>query len=158
MLNPKEYLPMPDQTPTDAVLELRVALTSAAFERLLAMYTIGLGLEPSELWTNNGDRAALLAMGRATIEIFDEAHAALVDELEVGARVSGPIRLALEVPDVDAALARVLAHGATLVHPPVITPWHHKNARVQDPDGLQITLFQVLEPAADAPADSPDAR
>lgn len=149
---------MPDQTPTDAVLELRVALTSAAFERLLAMYTIGLGLEPSELWTNNGDRAALLAMGRATIEIFDEAHAALVDELEVGARVSGPIRLALEVPDVDAALARVLAHGATLVHPPVITPWHHKNARVQDPDGLQITLFQVLEPAADAPADSPDAR
>jgi uncharacterized glyoxalase superfamily protein PhnB len=41
---------------------------------------------------------------------------------------------------------RLLAHGATLVHPPIVTPWRHRNARVQDPDGLQVTLFQVLAP------------
>jgi hypothetical protein len=27
----------------------------------------------------------------------------------------------------------------------VVTPWGHHNARVEDPDGLQVTLFQVVE-------------
>jgi len=31
--------------------------------------------------------------------------------------------------------------------PPIVTPWGDLNARVQDPDGLQITLFQVREQA-----------
>jgi hypothetical protein len=35
----------------------------------------------------------------------------------------------------------------TLVHPSVMTPWGDLNARVQDPDGLQVTLFQVRESA-----------
>ncbi|NJM06796.1 hypothetical protein HC891_12340 [Candidatus Gracilibacteria bacterium] len=60
---------MTEHAPTDAVLELRVALTSAAFERLLAMYTTGLGLVPTELWTTDTDRAVLLTLGRATVEI-----------------------------------------------------------------------------------------
>jgi hypothetical protein len=33
------------------------------------------------------------------------------------------------------------------VHPPIETPWGDLNARVQDPDGLQITLFQTGTPA-----------
>lgn len=36
--------------------------------------------------------------------------------------------------------------SATLMHEPIVTPWKHRNARLQSPDGLQITLFQVLEP------------
>jgi hypothetical protein len=28
------------------------------------------------------------------------------------------------------------------VHPPVVTPWGDRNARFEDPDGLQLTLFQ----------------
>ena len=40
-------------------------------------------------------------------------------------------------------MERLLAHGATLVHPPVITPWGDYNVRLQDPDGMQITLFQA---------------
>jgi uncharacterized glyoxalase superfamily protein PhnB len=38
---------------------------------------------------------------------------------------------------------RLLAHGAVLVHQPVMTPWGDLNARLQDPDGMQITLFQA---------------
>ena len=127
------------------ILELRVALTTKDYERLVEFYCVGLGLEPNELWTGDQDRAMILDMGKATLELFDEPHAAAVDEIEAGARVSGPIRFALQVPDLQAALARVLAHGATLVHPPVVTPWGHHNVRVQDPDGMQITLFQVPE-------------
>ena len=40
-------------------------------------------------------------------------------------------------------MERLLAKGATLVHPPVLTPWGDYNARLQDPDGMQITLFQA---------------
>lgn len=125
------------------VLELRVALTTAEYERLSAFYTQGLGLEPAQLWTEGEDRALILDLGRATLEVFDEAHAAVVDQLEVGRRLSGPVRFALQVPDLDAALTRLEAWGAAVVSPPVTTPWGHRNARVADPDGMQVTLFQV---------------
>jgi uncharacterized glyoxalase superfamily protein PhnB len=74
--------------------------------------------------------------------VFDERQAAYVDQLEAGARVSGPVRLALRVPDLRAAVERLLAHGAVLVQPPARTPWGDLNARVQDPDGMQVTLFE----------------
>ena len=81
-------------------------------------------------------------MGQATLEIFDETQAQTIDQIETGQRVSGQIRFALQVPDVNAAMERLLAHGAICVHPPVITPWGDINVRMQDPDGMQITLFQ----------------
>jgi len=133
--------------PTPPILELRVALTTADYERLVMFYQDGLGLDPADLWTNEHGRAVIYDMGRATLEIFDESHAASVDQIEAGRRTSGQIRFALQVPDLDAALQRATAGGATLVHPPIITPWGHRNVRLQSPDGLQITLFQVLDNA-----------
>lgn len=126
-----------------SVLELRVALTAEEYDRLIAFYRDGLGLEPGDIWTDNG-RGQIFSAGRATLEVLDPEHAQAVDRLEVGRPVSGQIRFAFEVPDVKAALERALQYGATLVHEPVLTPWNHLNARVQSPDGLQITLFQVM--------------
>jgi methylmalonyl-CoA/ethylmalonyl-CoA epimerase len=129
--------------PTPApVLQLRVALTGADHAKLLEFYAAGLGVEPEAIWTSAQGRAVLLPLGRGTLELFDEDQANMVDGLEVGRRVSGHVRLALQVPDLDAALARLAAHGATLVHGPVVTPWGDRNARVQDPDGMQVTLFE----------------
>ena len=127
------------------ILELRVALTVADYERILGFYTQVLGLAPSEIWTNEGTRGVLFDMGRATLEILDDKAADTVDQIEAGKRVSGQIRFALEVPDLDAALERALMHGATQVHEPVRTPWGDYNVRLQSPDGLQITLFQKPE-------------
>jgi methylmalonyl-CoA/ethylmalonyl-CoA epimerase len=124
-------------------MELRVALTTSDYDRLVRFYTTGLGLEPAQVWHNGDGHALIIDMGRATLEVFDEAQADLVDDIEAGRRVSGPVRFALQVPDLDAALRRLLEHGATLVHPPVVTPWGDRNVRVQDPDGMQITLFQT---------------
>jgi uncharacterized glyoxalase superfamily protein PhnB len=67
------------------------------------------------------------------------------ERLEASRRVRGPIRLALQVPNLKAAMERLLTHGATLVHGPVKTPWGDYNARLQDPDGMQTTLFQVSD-------------
>ncbi len=129
------------------VLELRVALTTSDYERIVKFYCAGLGLEPTAIWNNDGGQAMMLNMGNATLELFDERQAEVIDQLEAGQRVSGQIRLALQVPDLGLALKRLLAHGATLVHEPVVTPWGDTNARVQDPDGLQVTLYQTPAPA-----------
>ena len=124
------------------VVELRVAITTQEYERLVKFYCDGLGIEPAAIWNNDGGRALILDMGRATLELFDEKQAEVIDQLEAEKRVSGPIRFALQVPDFHAAMERLLAHGATLVHPPVMTPWGDYNVRLQDPDGMQVTLFQ----------------
>ena len=125
------------------VFELRVAVTTSDYLRLVKFYCDGLGLEPAALWNNGEGHALILDMGNATLEIFDEAQAETIDQLEAGKRVSGQIRFALQVPDLHVAMERLRAHGATLVHEPVLTPWGDYNVRLQDPDGMQITLFQA---------------
>jgi catechol 2,3-dioxygenase-like lactoylglutathione lyase family enzyme len=125
------------------ILELRVALTTEDFDRMSSFYREGLGLEPSQVWPDDQGRALVLDMGRATLEVFDERQALTIDELEVGERLSGKIRFALQVPDLKAATERLLAHGASLVHDPVVTPWGDQNVRFQDPDGMQITLYEA---------------
>jgi catechol 2,3-dioxygenase-like lactoylglutathione lyase family enzyme len=136
---------MSTPNPKPPVMELRVALTTDAFERLVSFYCDGLGLEPAQVWPDDQGRALVLDMGKATLEVFDEMQAQTIDQIEVGRRVSGQIRFALQVPDLKDALERVLAHGATLVHLPVITPWGDRNVRLQDPDGMQVTLYQTAD-------------
>ena len=127
------------------ILELRVALTVKEFERSVKFYCEGLGIEPAALWNNGAGHALVLDMGKATLEIFDEAQAETIDQLEAEKRISGQIRFALQVPDLKAAMERLLAHGAILIHAPVMTPWGDYNVWLQDPDGMQITLFQAAE-------------
>lgn len=131
--------------PNHPILELRIALTTPDYERLVSFYCEGLGIQPAALWNNGQGQALVLDMGKATLEIFDEAQAEAVDKIEAERRISGKVRFALQVPDVKAAMQRLLAHGATLVHPPVLTPWGDTNVRLQDPDGMQITLFQKAD-------------
>lgn len=125
------------------IMEFRVAVTTQNYERLVKFYCLGLGIEPAAIWNNDGGRALMLEMGKATLEIFDERQAEVIDGLEVGERVSGQVRFALQVPDLKAAMERMLANGAVLVHEPVMTPWGDFNVRLQDPDGMQITLYQA---------------
>jgi predicted enzyme related to lactoylglutathione lyase len=69
-------------------------------------------------------------------------QAAYIDEVEVGRRVAGHIRVAFEVDDVDAAVRRLADAGAEIIAEPIRTPWDSRNARLQAPAGLQLTLFE----------------
>jgi lactoylglutathione lyase len=123
------------------VTELRVALTVQDFGQALAFYRDTLGLEQIADWSSETGRVVVLDAGRATLELLDDAQAETVDRIEAGRRVSGPVRLALQVADSEDIAERLVVAGAVRVAPPVVTPWGDRNTRVQAPDGMQLTLF-----------------
>jgi catechol 2,3-dioxygenase-like lactoylglutathione lyase family enzyme len=92
---------MPTPDPDYPILELRVALTTSDYERLVDFYCAGLGIEPAQFWNNGQGRALILNMGGGTLELFDEAQAETIDQIEAGRRTSGQVRLALQVPDLQ---------------------------------------------------------
>ena len=87
-------------------------------------------------------RKTQLAMGPTLWSL----PAAYVDEVEVGRRVAGHVRVAFQVNDATAATDRLVAGGAALIAGPVETPWRSLNARLDGPAGLQLTLFEELDP------------
>jgi len=123
------------------VTELRVTLTVQDFAQALAFYRDALGLEQLADWSSESGRVVVLGAGRATLELFDDAQAEAVDAIEAGRRVSGAVRLAMQVADSPDTARRLVEAGAVQVAPPVVTPWGDRNARVQAPDGMQLTLF-----------------
>src|SRR5690242_4114786 len=105
------------------VQEFRIALTVADFDAAVRLYRDALGLPELADWSSEQGRVLLLDAGRATLELFDESQAAMVDDIEVGQRVSGRVRLALRVPDADAVATALVEAGAVAAGTPVDTPW-----------------------------------
>ena len=122
-------------------MNLRVVLTVSDFDEAVAFYRDALGLEQLADWSGDDGRVILLDVGQATLELFDERQAESVDRIETGRRVSGSVRLALEVDDLEGTSQRLLAAGAQAEAQPVVPPWGGRNARLRTPDGMQLTLF-----------------
>jgi lactoylglutathione lyase len=130
----------------EPVRELRLVLTVEDFDAAVAFYRDALGLEPLDAWeAEEGGRIVILAAGNATLELVDEGQARAIDMIEVGQRVAGPVRIAFEVADSAASAERLREAGAELLGGPVETPWKDLNVRLRAPDGMQLTLFTVLE-------------
>src|SRR6266700_2213915 len=123
------------------VTALRIALTVDDFGQAVAFYRDALGLEQIADWSSATGKVVVLEAGRATLELFDSAQAESVDAIEAGRRVSGTVLFALQVEDSGDMAERLVAAGAARVAPPVTTPWGDRNARVEAPDGMQLTLF-----------------
>jgi len=126
------------------VRELRLVVTADDYDEALRFYRDVLGLEQRAAFASDGGRVTILEAGRATLEITDPPHAAYIDEVEVGRRVAGHVRVAFEVTDSEGVTRRLEAAGAEVVAEPTRTPWNSLNARLQAPAGLQLTLFQEL--------------
>ncbi len=126
------------------IREVRIALTVESYEEAVQFYRDGLGLAVVEQWQTAEGKGLILALGpHATLELFDADQAALVDRLEVGKPVSGKVRLAFEIPDVETEVSVLEQAGATVLSRPKLMPWGDRNARIETPDGMQVTLYQV---------------
>jgi tRNA(Arg) A34 adenosine deaminase TadA/uncharacterized glyoxalase superfamily protein PhnB len=126
------------------VRELRVALTLEDYGKAVVFYRDVLGLPVRMAWDEPEGKGTILEAGRATLELLSRDQAELIDRVEVGRRVAGPVRLALEVEDSGRTAEALVAGGGELVAPATETPWGDLNARVRAPDGMQLTLFTVV--------------
>lgn len=129
---------MPDSS---HVTEMLLGVTAEDYDQALPFYRDVLGLREAAVFDSDGGRVTLLEAGRATLELAEPGHAAYVDEVEVGRRTAGHIRVAFAVPDASVATESARQAGATVLAPPTTTPWGSSNSRLQAPAGLQLTLF-----------------
>lgn len=137
---------MGDQVGARRVLQMRLVVEAADYDEAVAFYRDVLGA-PEELFVEGeaGEKVTILDVGRATLELSNPAQVAMIDEVEVGRRVSPRLRVCFEVTDAESATRELVEAGAELVAPPTVTPWQSLNSRLQAPADLQITLFQELE-------------
>ena len=132
----------PEQT-VSGVRELRLVVTTDDYDAAVAFNRDVLGMPVSaEYLSEEQGRVVILEAGVATLEIGDVPHGEYVDEVEVGRRVAGHLRVALRVDDASAATEAAADAGADVVAPPTVTPWRSLNARLEAPGGLQVTLYQ----------------
>lgn len=125
-----------------SVRQLRLVVTVDDFDEAVRFYRDVLGLD--EIGAISGDHGSVVILdaGRATLELSDLAHAEFIDEVEVGHRVAGHVRVAFQVEDGAEATRRLASAGATVLAAPRTTPWGSLNSRLEGPAGLQLTLFE----------------
>lgn len=132
---------MPDDAP---VRQLRLVLTVDDVGAAVAFYADALGLPEFASFADPEGRVVILDAGRATVEITDRPHAEYVDRVEGVERrgAAGRIRVAFEVTDAEGTTRRLEAAGARVIAEPVRTPWNSVNARLDGPDGMELTVFE----------------
>lgn len=120
---------------------MRLVLTVNDLDAALAFFRDALGLAQLAEFHNDGGRGVLLAAGRATLEIFNDAQAEAIDRIEVGRRVAGPVRIAFQADDSESVAKQLVERGAEIIGGPVVTPWGDRNVRLVGPESIQLTLF-----------------
>jgi uncharacterized glyoxalase superfamily protein PhnB len=127
------------------VLQMRLVVEAADYDQAVAFYRDVLGASEELVVEGTGEaKVTILDVGRATLELSNAAQVALIDDVEVGRRVSPRLRVAFEVADAEAVTDDLVDGGAELIAPPTVTPWQSLNSRLAAPADLQITVFQEL--------------
>ena len=133
--------------PPSPVFQLRLIVEAPDYEAAVRFYRDQLGLPEQAAFEGDGDAlVTILEAGRATLELANPAQKKMIDEVEAGGLPSPRIRVAFEVADTIGVTRRLTESGAELVAEPRVTPWRSLNSRMNAPAGLQVTLFQELEP------------
>jgi predicted enzyme related to lactoylglutathione lyase len=137
---------MGDHAESGRVLQLRLVVEADDYDQAVAFYRDVLGLrEELVVESKGGAKVTIFEVGRATLELSNPAQVAMIDDVEVGRRVSPRLRVAFEVADAGAVTDDLVKGGAELIAAPTVTPWQSLNSRLSAPADLQITLFQELE-------------
>jgi predicted enzyme related to lactoylglutathione lyase len=126
------------------VRQLRLCIAATDYDAAVRFYRDVLGLPERESYSTEDGRVMILNAGIATLELADPKHSEYIDQVEVGRRVAGHVRVAFEVDDCPAVTNALTGAGAQLIAAPTRTPWNSLNARLDGPAGLQLTIFAEL--------------
>ncbi|MDR6438975.1 putative enzyme related to lactoylglutathione lyase [Paenarthrobacter nicotinovorans] len=136
-----------EPSPKPPVRQLRLVVEADDYQAALAFFRDGLGLTEQAAFEGDGDaRVTILDAGRATLEIANRAQVRMIDQVEADGLPSAKLRIAFEVDDSAATTKELVEAGGTLIAEPRETPWKSLNSRLEAPEGLQVTVFQELEP------------
>jgi predicted enzyme related to lactoylglutathione lyase len=131
--------------PKPRVLQMRLVVEASDYDEAVAFYRDVLGTQQElQIHGDGGEKVTILDVGRATLEISNPQQVELIDQVEVGRRVSPHLRVAFEVSDAREVTEELVGAGADLIASPTTTPWESLNARLEGPGCLQLTIFQEL--------------
>lgn len=127
------------------IKQLRLVVHATDYDEAVRFFRDVLGAPVAEEYAGDGGaHVTILDVGRATLELSNDAQIEMIDRVEVGRRVAPHFRVALEVDDCEASTRDAIAGGADEIAPPTRTPWDSLNSRLAAPAGVQLTLFQEL--------------
>jgi catechol 2,3-dioxygenase-like lactoylglutathione lyase family enzyme len=124
------------------VVGFRIMRYTRQFDAMLRFYRDLLEMRCIQNWKNPGVTGAVLtpggSLGKALIEILDSK-----DRPYRKGKLPN-IDLSLEVRDADAWEDRLRRQGVQIVEEIEDKPWGHRSFGIEDPDGLRVTLYQVI--------------
>jgi NAD(P)-dependent dehydrogenase (short-subunit alcohol dehydrogenase family)/uncharacterized glyoxalase superfamily protein PhnB len=135
-----------EHTAPGRVLQMRLVVEAPDYDDAVSFYRDHLGATTElQVHGDAGEQVTILDVGRATLELSNPAQVAMIDEVEVGRRVAPRLRVAFEVADVDSVTRTLADAGAEVIADPTVTPWRSRNARLNGPGDLQLTIFEELD-------------
>jgi catechol 2,3-dioxygenase-like lactoylglutathione lyase family enzyme len=120
------------------ILSSRILLRPADLDRSRRFYRDMLGLAVYREFGPADDPAVVFFLGQGLLEVSGQGSGPS----------RGPVMIWLQVRDVRAEHARLIAAGARVLREPVAEPWGLTEMWIEDPDGVRIVLVEV-------PADHP---
>lgn len=127
------------------IRQLRLVVHATDYDEAVRFFRDVLGAPVAEEYAGDGGaHVTILDVGRATLELSNDAQIELIDRVEVGRRVAPHFRVALEVDDCETSTRAAIEAGAEEIAPPTRTPWDSLNSRLAAPAGIQLTLFEEL--------------
>ncbi len=116
------------------VLSSRVLLRPSQLDRSIAFYANTLGLAVYREFGEPPHRGVVFFLGGGFLEVSGRSRSG-----------PGSLELWLQVRDVDAVHAELVAKSVTVLRPPGDEPWGLRECWIADPDDVRIVLVQVPE-------------
>lgn len=120
--------------------QFRLVFKPKDFEASLAFYRKGLMLPVDHEWDyGGGDRGIVFFAASGMVELLG---------IEPGGEYVRPqgVSMLLEVDGVDHWFELAKERGLIVIQKPTTFPWGHRVLRLQDPDGIVVSLFEVVKP------------
>jgi uncharacterized glyoxalase superfamily protein PhnB len=119
--------------------QFRFVYSPRNYEEADAFYRKGLGLGIDHEWDyGSGDRGVVFCAAAGMIELLG---------LAPGQEYVKPqgFGIAIEVEDADHWFELAKERGLKIVQEPVTYSWGHRVVRLEDPEGVVVSLFQVVK-------------